>query len=78
MSTYLQHIFELPWTEEFSQPTLERGRKYAQERRVHKIRADDEAVLAACRGSAGQVYEQTIQFNGDPVGEYLLDSGLHV
>jgi superfamily II DNA or RNA helicase len=73
MSTYLQHIFELPWTEEFSQPTLERGRKYAREQRVKIIRADDEAVLAACRGSAGQVYEQTIQFNGDPVGEYLLD-----
>lgn len=73
MSTYLQHIFELPWTEEFSQPTLDRGRKYAQEQRVQIIRADDEAVLAACQGSAGQVYEQIIQFNGDPVGEYLLD-----
>jgi hypothetical protein len=73
MSTSLQHIFELPWTEEFSQPTLERGRKYARERRVEIIRADDEAVLAACQGSAGNVYEQLIQFNGDPVAEYLLD-----
>ena len=73
MSTDLQHIFELPWAEEFSQPTLERGRKYAQERRVQIIRTDGEAVHATCAGSAGQVYDQLIRFNGDPVGEYLLD-----
>lgn len=73
MSTYLQHILELPWSEEFSQPTLDRGRKYAQERRVEIISADEDAVIAACRGSAGNVYEQHIRLHGDPVGEYLLE-----
>ncbi|MHC8379906.1 SNF2-related protein [Pseudomonas sp. LB3P14] len=69
MPAIIEQLHELPWAEEFSHRALDKARRYAVESRVQIREMEDVLVLATCKGSQGNIYEQTIEliedFNGD-------------
>ena len=48
------------WVNRFKEQALERGRRYALEKRVRIATAGDSAITASCEGSGGTMYRQTI------------------
>ena len=48
------------WQQAFDRTTLQRGERYASERRVTIESSKPERILASCRGSSGQHYTQQI------------------
>ncbi|BCQ60706.1 hypothetical protein PBOI14_24560 [Pseudomonas sp. Boi14] len=51
---------------------MERGRRYALEKRVRIATAGDSAITASCEGSGGTVYRQTITLRESSKGNLLL------
>ena len=72
MLTIIEQLHELPWAAEFSHNALSRARRYAAENRVQIQEMEDVLVLATCRGSQGNIYEQTIELVEDIKGEFEL------
>ncbi|HCS42686.1 MAG TPA: helicase SNF2 [Pseudomonas sp.] len=72
MLTIIEQLHELPWAEEFSHRALDKARRYAVENRVQIQEMEDALVLATCKGSQGNIYEQTIELVEDVNGEFDL------
>lgn len=72
MLTIIEQLHELSWAEEFSHNALNRARRYAAENRVQIQEMEDVLVLATCRGSQGNIYQQTIELVEDIKGEFEL------
>lgn len=60
------------WVNRFKEQALERGRRYALEKRVRIATAGDSAITASCEGSGGTVYRQTITLRESSKGNLLL------
>ncbi|WP_339466198.1 DEAD/DEAH box helicase [Pseudomonas sp. EA_65y_Pfl2_P74] len=61
MTTIVEQLDALPWEDVFSQRTLDRALKYADEDRIAILQIDDSRVVASCVGSGIEVYEQVIE-----------------
>ncbi|MHC8298950.1 hypothetical protein [Pseudomonas sp. ZS1P83] len=72
MLTIIEQLHELPWADEFSHRALDKARRYAVENRVQVREMEDTLVLATCKGSQGNIYEQTIELIEDFNGEFEL------
>ncbi|MHC8412078.1 SNF2-related protein [Pseudomonas sp. Hz4] len=72
MLTIIEQLHELPWADEFSHRALDKARRYAVENRVQVREMEDVVVLATCKGSQGNIYEQTIELIEDFNGEFEL------
>ncbi|MHC8349964.1 SNF2-related protein [Pseudomonas sp. RT4P38] len=72
MLTIIEQLHELPWADEFSHRALDKARRYAVENRVQIREMEDVLVLASCKGSEGNIYEQTIELIEDFNGEFEL------
>ncbi|UVJ42568.1 hypothetical protein NVV94_18345 [Pseudomonas sp. LS1212] len=57
---HLQQFLNSHWEDEFSRKALERGRGYALQDRVDIIEITESTIYAACMGSGGNRYEQSI------------------
>lgn len=60
MLTIIEQLHELPWADEFSHRALDKARRYAVETRVQIREMEDTLVLATCKGSQGNIYEQPL------------------
>lgn len=65
MSSLLEKALATPWEPLFKAQSVERGLKYAQEKRVMLEHLSADLVRTACRGSSLEIYTQTLQFK-DP------------
>ncbi|MFJ7106691.1 SNF2-related protein [Pseudomonas sp. NPDC098740] len=72
MLAIIEQLHELPWAEEFSHRALDKARRYAVESRVQIREIEDALVLAICKGSQGNIYEQAIELIEDPNGDFEL------
>ncbi len=72
MLAIIEQLHELSWAEEFSHRALNKARRYAVENRVQICEIEDALVLAICKGSQGNIYEQAIELIEDPNGDFEL------
>jgi len=72
MLAIIEQLHELSWAEEFSHRALDKARRYAVESRVQICEIEDALVLAICKGSQGNIYEQAIELIEDPNGDFEL------
>ncbi|SDQ02097.1 DEAD/DEAH box helicase [Ectopseudomonas guguanensis] len=56
----IHHLRQEDWRSEFGAGDLRRGQGYAEEKRSKLLSLKDNSLLANCRGSAGQTYQQRI------------------
>ena len=61
------------WKLEFSDRVLERGFHYATQDRVNLSQAEGDTIRTTCRGSGGNIYQQTMSVRSRP-GGYWLDT----
>jgi len=72
MLAIIERLHELPWAQMFSHRALDKARRYAVESRVQIREIEDALVLAICKGSQGNIYEQAIELIEDPNGDFEL------
>ncbi|WP_268800626.1 DEAD/DEAH box helicase [Pseudomonas huanghezhanensis] len=65
MSSLLEKALATPWEPLFKAQSVERGLKYAREKRVMLQHLSPDLVRTVCRGSSLEIYTQTLQFK-DP------------
>jgi SNF2 family DNA or RNA helicase len=65
VSSILEKALATPWEPLFKAQSVERGLKYAQEKRVMLQHLSADLVRTVCRGSSLEIYTQTLQFK-DP------------
>ena len=61
MPTLLEHLRQEDWRQDFDQGALDRGARYAQQRKARLRAMDETQLLASCAGSAETPYLQTIR-----------------
>src|SRR5207253_7256563 len=72
MSPTLTKPLAPSWVSRFKEQSLERGRRYALEKRARIIQAGDSTITASCEGSGGNVYRQTIRLRESAKGTLLM------
>lgn len=73
MPTIIEQLHQMPWTAAFSNRALDKALRYAKENRVKIIDFDDLTVSATCKGSQGNIYEQSIELIEYDDGVFMLN-----